>query len=146
MQAATAFHPYAERFLNVFLDLCTLSIRVNGKTATAFKRVGLGRVQAFVLLYVAQAEPEAVTIPALKKNLSVNIKSVYAAVNALVRKGLLRREGAGTNEEPKRLIVTEVGHTLLPSLMAIVWPILPLDRLSTMSVLLSRLRSENCWR
>lgn len=107
MQAAKAFHPYAERFLNVFLDLCTLSIRVNGKSATAFKRVGLG----------------------LKRDLNVHIKSVYAAVNALVRKVVLRREGAGTNKEPKCLIVTEAGHTLLPGLMEIVWSFLPLDRL-----------------
>jgi len=62
---------------------------MNSRTATAFYRIGLGRVEAFILLYVSQTYTQGCTMHHLRHTLQLRNDSLAKAVNGLVRKGYL---------------------------------------------------------
>jgi hypothetical protein len=78
--------------LQLFLNLICLSVRMNSRSAAAFYRMGLGCVEAFILLYVYHIAPQDCTMRHLRRTLQLNNASLAKAVNGLVRKGCLFRQ------------------------------------------------------
>ena len=89
---------------------------MNSRTATAFYRMGLSRVEAFILLYVSHAGPQACTMRHLRHTLQLRNDSLAKAINGLVRKDYLDRQEITPDHAAKRLALTDGGQALLPTL------------------------------